>query len=240
MKFGILLCDDHYPEAVEKFGQYNDAFQGILPTNRDIEYHTWRCHLGEFPNSSDDCDTWLVSGSKWSVYDEDRWIRQLTVFIREIDRADKKLMGVCFGHQVIHYALGGAVNKSPKGWGLGRYPIEVKASFLDLSQGKKLNLIAMHQDQVEQPAPAFVTVAGSDFCPHAITVKDKRILTIQAHPEFEIDFFIQLCERVRTKAGDEKVNQAQQDVQQSSEGDRGHIIELIHQFYFGSTSLKNS
>ena len=230
MKVGILLGDDYYPEAIERFGHYDDAFKLILAQVPALQFQTWRCHLGEFPTQPSDCDVWLISGSKWSVYEDYPWIAQLMTFIQAIDAAGKGLIGICFGHQIIHYALGGIVEKSAKGWGLGIYPIQVKNNYLDLQQGDTLRLIAMHQDQVEQPAKGFSSIAGSNFCPHAITAKKSQILTLQAHPEFEPDFFIQLCERVRPDAGDKRVNQAQSDVQLEGGADRNKINRMIQQF----------
>ncbi len=39
-----------------------------------------------------------------------------------------KLVGICFGHQIMAEALGGRVEKSPKGWGLGLHHYDVQAA----------------------------------------------------------------------------------------------------------------
>ncbi len=231
MRFGILLCDDYYPEAVEKYGQYDDAFKRILPIAENWQWVTYRCHLGEFPVSPLECDAWLVSGSKWSAYEDEPWIAKLASLIQDIENKKYPLIGVCFGHQVIHHALGGKVAKSDAGWGLGPYSIEVAATFINLKQGQVLKLIAMHQDQVEYLAPGFSTIAGSTFCPHAITRKNNHILTIQAHPEFEPEFFIQLCERIKNRAGTDIVETAELAIRAHGSGDQHNAIELITEFY---------
>jgi len=236
MKIGILLCDDFYPEAIEQFGHHDDAFKNIFNSDTEIKYQTWRCHVGDFPEQVDECDAWVISGSKWSVYEQIPWMKKLIYFIQQLNNAEKALVGICFGHQLIHEALGGKVNKSPRGWGLGLYPIEVKHNYQNLKTGEYLNLIAMHQDQVERIAPEFKSVAGSDFCPHAITIKDSHILTLQSHPEFKANFFIQLCERVRENAGNEMVNQAQQQVTEEGEGDRKRMTQTIQQFVYSHKS----
>ena len=159
---GILLCDEHYPEAVEKYGTYDVDFKMMLAGEGGDEwiYSIWRCHEGEFPDSVLTCDAWIISGSKWGAYDSDSWIAQLKDFIRELDEASSKILGVCFGHQVIHSALGGIVEKSERGWGLGAYPISLYEHLGDLSPGLELRLLAMHQDQVQTMADGFALVAG--------------------------------------------------------------------------------
>jgi GMP synthase-like glutamine amidotransferase len=46
----------------------------------------------------------------------------------------------------------------------------------------------MHQDQVTIPPKGAVVYAASDFCPCAGFYIDDKVLTIQAHPEFLVDF----------------------------------------------------
>ena len=68
-------------------------------------------------------DAFLITGSPAGVYEPRPWIKPLMDFIRSADGA--KMVGVCFGHQVMAEALGGHVQKSAKGWsaGLHRYRI---------------------------------------------------------------------------------------------------------------------
>ena len=95
----------------------------------------------------------------------------------------------------------------------------------------------MHQDQVSEPANGFSIIAGSLFCPHAITAKDNHILTIQAHPEFEPDFFIQLCERLRGRTSDTLIEQAQDAVNKTGAGDQDRIQRTIHSLLLSGSRL---
>ncbi|WP_232312652.1 hypothetical protein [Enterovibrio coralii] len=116
---------------------------------------------------------------------------------------------------------------------MGLYPVTItetgKTRFTQ-DTPSSLALLAVHQDQVLSPAPAFVTLAASDFCPQAITAKGTRILTMQCHPEFTAPFIVQLLERLREKAGNDTVDSAKRTVEHYGEGDRQRVVSLIHQF----------
>ena len=74
---------------------------------------------GELPSDLNECDAWLITGSRHDAYSDIPWILALRDWIRRAHDANVKLAGICFGHQVIAQALGGEVVKSTKGWGLG-------------------------------------------------------------------------------------------------------------------------
>ena len=66
----------------------------------------------------------MITGSAAGVYDPLPWIAPLKDFLVSA-KGRAKLVGVCFGHQVMAEAFGGKVIKSPKGWGLGLHAYEV-------------------------------------------------------------------------------------------------------------------
>ncbi len=227
---GILLCDDHRHDLIAKYGTYDQDFilmlEDISPGS--FEYCVWRCHHGEIPESVEEADSWIISGSKWGVYDPDPWIADVKGFIRQLDDAQKVVLGVCFGHQVIHSALGGHVAKSEKGWGLGAYPVNLINPLGNLEPGSQVRVLSMHQDQVMALAPEFDAIAHSDFCTYPITQKKQHILTFQSHPEFVDGMFVDLCHKIREKAGDELIDQVLQRA--GEEDDRHQIRSLVFDF----------
>ena len=195
---GILLCDEHVPEAVEQFGTYDTDFKRMLSADESEQwrYSVWRCYEGEFPLSTTECSAWIISGSRQGVYDENSWIHKLKIFINDLDQAEAKLIGVCFGHQIIHEALGGKVTLSGKGWGVGAYPVRLYEPLGSIAPGQEIKVLAVHKDQVQKMAPDFILIGGCPFTPFAITRKGEHIMTFQAHPEFEDDFYQGVCERL--------------------------------------------
>jgi GMP synthase-like glutamine amidotransferase len=91
------------------------------PADPSATFSVWDVEEGVYPSDSDvdTVDGFIITGSKSSAYEDKEWIRDLERLVRELHARRKKMVGICFGHQVIARALGGTVAKSDKGWGVG-------------------------------------------------------------------------------------------------------------------------
>jgi GMP synthase (glutamine-hydrolysing) len=181
MKIGILLTG-HCPDDFRgQYGNYDDFFKRFLAGN-DFEYTTYPVLDGVFPAGCRDMDGWIITGSKYGVYEDHDWITRLERFLRASFAAAVPIVGICFGHQILAQALGGKVEKFEGGWSVG-----VESYSLD-GHGEEARLIAWHQDQVVEPPPGASVVGSSAFCRYAALSYGEQAYTIQPHPEFEADF----------------------------------------------------
>ena len=122
MHIGILKTDAVRPEWVPTFGEYPDMFERLVRgADSSARFTTWDVEAGIHPSEGeiDSVDGFIITGSKSSVYDDKSWIRDLEGLIQTLHAKRKKMVGICFGHQIIAKALGGLVSKSEKGWGVG-------------------------------------------------------------------------------------------------------------------------
>ena len=71
---------------------------------------------GEWPQQRGDYDAYLITGSPCSANDSDPWIETLQQFVRDCVDSQQKLVGICFGHQLIARALGGTVEQRADDW----------------------------------------------------------------------------------------------------------------------------
>ncbi|WOJ97348.1 GMP synthase [Congregibacter brevis] len=190
MKIGILKTDAVREEWVDDFGEYPDMFAALLGSrDSDLEFVTFDVRLGEYPEDIDDCDAYLMTGSRHSVYDDLPWIAPLKSFVRDLNDRRKKLVGICFGHQLIAQALGGRTEKAAAGWGVGmhHHRFSRRPSWFDEGD-LEFPILVTHQDQVTENAEGAEVLASSDFCPNAVCQIGDHILTMQGHPEFVNDY----------------------------------------------------
>jgi GMP synthase-like glutamine amidotransferase len=208
VKIGILKTDDVRESLVDDFGEYPDMFGRIIhDVDSSVEVVEYNVMEFEYPADIDELDGYLITGSKFSVYDDEEWIRRLGAFIQELDVRRKKLIGVCFGHQMVAHFLGGETAKSDAGWLIGvqeHVLNEEGLAFTGADAG--FEIICSHQDQVVVPARGSVTLAGSDECPNAMCRIGDHILTVQGHPEFSRAYSERLYGLRREELGDEIVD----------------------------------
>ena len=142
MRIGILKTDHAPDDLVEAGGDYDGQFRTLL-ADQGFRFTTWPVIDGMFPDSPDAADGWLITGSKHSVYEDLPWIDPLETFIRTVHAAERPLIGICFGHQIVAQALGGRVENSPSGFTVGvtRY----------VWNGRPVRLNAWHEDIVTRP-----------------------------------------------------------------------------------------
>jgi len=121
MKLAILETGVPPGDLETSFGDYPAMFARLLGDGFEID--TFDVQAGELPPQANGHDAFLITGSPAGVYDPFPWIAPLMDFIRSADGT--KMIGVCFGHQVMAEALGGHVEKSEKGWGAGLHNYQV-------------------------------------------------------------------------------------------------------------------
>ena len=190
MLIGILETGRPPDGLKEQHGTYPDMFVELLKgESPDLEFRYYAAIDGEVPSDVGECDGWLITGSRHGVYERLPWMLKLEELIRGAMRGKVPVTGICFGHQLMAQALGGKVEKSEKGWGVGIHDYELKsrADWMVGAPGH-VQLVAMHQDQIIELPKGAEVLASSPFCAYAVLAYDDTGFSIQAHPEFKPDY----------------------------------------------------
>jgi GMP synthase-like glutamine amidotransferase len=129
LRIAILETDTPVESIRAKYGGYGSIFKALLQAGADkLKFEGLSSTSGleissfdvvsaqEYPNI-EDVDGILITGSKYNSFDNDPWIVKLVGFTQEVLRQRRvRLIGVCFGHQIIGRAMGVKVDRSDKGW----------------------------------------------------------------------------------------------------------------------------
>lgn len=226
MKAGLLLCD-HIPAKYHSIAvDYGEMFAAVYP---NFDFEVYAVCDGEFPESVEDCEVYVCTGSHSSVYEEMDWIVRLKEFVREIHQANKKYIGHCFGHQMLAEALGGKVERSKIGWCVGVHTFEVvkQENWMKPFQ-ESFNIIMLCQDQVQILPPNSTVLATSKDCPIAMFRVGDNMLGIQGHPEFPKNYERGLIEDRKERIGMEKAKSAIESLQMNIEG--GLFVGWVERF----------
>jgi GMP synthase-like glutamine amidotransferase len=209
-------------------GDYPSMFADLLGDG--FQTQRFDVQAGELPDPKA-FDGVIVTGSAAGVYEDHAWIPPLMDWIADA-RGRTRLVGVCFGHQAMAQALGGRVEKSERGWGVGlhRYQVVEDEPWMTPA-ATEVSLSASHQDQVVvKPGDARVLMRSA-FTPYAGLAWGDDAISFQPHPEFTRAFTGDLVEGRRGRIDDAVVDAAMDSLR--GEDDRDVVGAWIRTFLAG-------
>jgi GMP synthase-like glutamine amidotransferase len=217
---GILLTCVDDSEFASRFPDDGEKFRRLLqPLRPDWTFTTIAVKDNIFPEHVSDYDGYIITGSPKSVHGDEPWIARLLDFIRIVSASRAYLFGACFGHQAIALALGGTVEKSTKGWGLGTH----KTAYIQMAEWmvparSEMTLFAAHEDQVTKLPEGATLLGGDAFCPIGAYRVGDHIFATEYHPEMTEDFVYALLDELEGDLDDVTITRAKDSLAVEAEG----------------------
>tara|TARA_Y100000994_G_C15522421_1_gene372197 strand:- start:44 stop:736 length:693 start_codon:yes stop_codon:yes gene_type:complete len=185
MNIIILSNGPGLPEVVSLYGHSSEWIPSSIE-EKNINYTV----IKTYDNVSFDysnADAFIITGSKYSVYDDAQWIHNLKLKVDEIIKLGKPILGICFGHQLLASCLGAKVEKNIHGWELGSYEISLTKAGQSSPLFNNFNdndiVYESHQDVVLSLPENVVELAYSDKGNQSFSYRD-FLYGVQFHPEF--------------------------------------------------------
>lgn len=167
-------------------------------------------------------DLVILSGGRVNLLEAAKpsWVLDVLDMIRRVAGDDSKtrLLGICWGHQAIHYALGGKIAWLDAGPKVGIQKIELTPEGQEFFQQDTLMLHKYHVRYVSDLAPGFRPLAKEN----EITISSRKILTFQGHPEMTNEISRLLVE------GDDGTYKQRRDIQSLPDGALMLDVSTLH------------
>jgi len=172
-------------EVSAQVGDQVDWFVQALQL-QDGEYRVVRPHLGEQLPDYGTVSGAILSGSWAMVTDHAEWSERTAAWVRGAIDSQLPLLGVCYGHQLMSYALGGTVADNPHGWerGLKRLDNLSKGDVLLSTLPAQFDAWLTHRQSVLKAPPGAQVLARSALDGCQIIRYSPSALSMQFHPEF--------------------------------------------------------
>ncbi|MCJ1229540.1 hypothetical protein MMC12_006207 [Toensbergia leucococca] len=202
-RIAVLECDTPLAHTRAKYGSYGGVFISLLQAgaeaskipSQDLKISTWDVVNEEKYPELENIDAILITGSRFNAFDDTPWLLRLVEYVKNVLAQDRvRIIGVCFGHQVVGRAMGAKVARSNRGWEASVCEVDLSEKGREVFGKQKLNLHQMHKDIVYHYPGGVQELGSSPKCEVQGMYVPRRLITVQGHPEFNKDIVTELLE----------------------------------------------
>ncbi|KAI0067118.1 class I glutamine amidotransferase-like protein [Artomyces pyxidatus] len=221
-RLALLVCDTPPPPVRNAHGDYTQIFttlfRSALPeglTEFVLDAYDVRGKM-EYPSDGvlDSYRGVVITGSAASAYEDVPWINKLVEWVARLasTKPEIKIIGICFGHQIIARAMGGSCVPNSGKWEVGVTEVALSPVGKRIFGAETINIEQMHRDHVPDVPPSFHLLGSTPIAPvqgmvrfadaaePAEALPPIHILTLQGHPEFTASIVKELVD-IRSASG---------------------------------------
>lgn len=233
----VIQAADPPAELQAQYGSQGDWFTQAL-AHQGWNVHVLRPHAGDPLPASDDPHPVIISGSWAMVTDREPWSEAMAAWIRERYPTDAPLFGVCYGHQLMAYALGGVVDYHPQGRELGCLNVWQLETVLKPHEAELLDAVATsfpafltHEQSVLRIPDGAKVLLRSEHDPHQMLSYRAGFYSVQFHPEFTVNLLGATIKRraQQLQAEGQDVDNLLAQLQDTPEA-HGLLLQFVHTY----------
>ena len=206
VKLLIVKTGSTYPEIAETHGDFDDWFVRVLD-REGLDISVCRVAEGASLPSHGEIDAVLVTGSPAMVTERAPWSEAAAAWLREWVEAGNPVLGVCYGHQLLAYALGGSVEDHPEGREMGTLEVclsgQARGDALLGDHPARFLAHLTHRQSVTKLPPGAVLLGKSTHEPHQAFRVGACAWGVQFHPEFNEEIMHAYIERQKSVLAEE-------------------------------------
>ena len=131
----------------------------------------------------------VIAGSHSMVTERQPWSERLAAWLPGVVERQIPVLGICYGHQLLAYALGGEVGDNPNGREFGTIEVELNAGYDPLLGGfaPRLPVQVCHTQSVLRLPERARRLASSTRDANEAYAIGERAWGVQFHPEFDAE-----------------------------------------------------
>jgi GMP synthase (glutamine-hydrolysing) len=160
--------------------------------------------------SYEDVSGIVIPGSHDMVTDHQEWSERTAAWLSGAVDRRIPILGICYGHQLLAYALGGEVGNNSNGREFGTVEVNLhgpaKRDLLFGGFSNSIRVHACHTQSVLSLPPGSTLLAHSESDPNQAFVLADRVWGVQFHPEFDAGIVIAYINHYRQELREQGTN----------------------------------
>lgn len=188
-KIIVIKAGGTFPHIIEKHGGFDQWVINGMDIDESLVEVVDVENGEELPELSEVLGA-VMTGSHSMVTEKLPWSEKTAVWIRKAVDADLPFLGICYGHQLLAYALGGDAGYHPDGIEIGTVQVSLSENadndplFKEMPANFKAHVVH-YQSALKLPEGAVVLASNSHEKYHAF--RYKNAWGVQFHPEFNAE-----------------------------------------------------
>jgi GMP synthase (glutamine-hydrolysing) len=186
-KIVVVKTGEPVPKVAESRGQFADLIVGSIGGIFQGEYAVVDVRTEDPPDPLG-AAMFVITGSAANVPNREPWMLRTEAWLREVVALGTPTFGICFGHQLLAQALGGEVQKNPRGREIGTVTIE-RTSSDPIFEGLPVTFEAnvTHVDSVVRLPRGAQSLARSPLDDYQAIRFSETCYGVQFHPEIDAE-----------------------------------------------------